>query len=87
MRYGGHVSAAVWIAAASWPAKGATRMVGLFLVLLLGGYSLLPHGPLDGPLGMLILSRPLLPLWCALVGYVLARSAEPQPLRSDVRSV
>jgi len=74
MRYGGHVSAAVWIAAASWQAKGATRIVGLLLALILGGYSLIPHGPL----GILILSWPLLPLWFALIRYVLARSVEHQ---------
>jgi hypothetical protein len=39
MRYGGHVSAALWFASASWQAKGATHVVGLLLALDLGGYS------------------------------------------------
>ena len=73
MRYGGHVSAALWIAAASWQAKGVTRLVGVLLALVLGGYSLLLHGPI----GILIASGPLLPLWFALVGRLLARSVEP----------
>jgi hypothetical protein len=28
LRYGGHISAALWIASASWQAKGAMRLVG-----------------------------------------------------------
>ncbi|MCA1730926.1 MAG: hypothetical protein LC751_16470 [Actinobacteria bacterium] len=37
MSYGGHVSAAVWAAVASWRARDATRVVGLLLALDLGG--------------------------------------------------
>jgi hypothetical protein len=72
MRYGGHIAAALWIATASWQAKGATRIVGLLLALVLGGYSLIPQGPI----GMLIASGPLLPLWFALVGRLLAFNIE-----------
>ena len=72
MRYGGHVSAALWIAAASWRANGALRIVGLLLALDLGGYSLIPNGPI----GILILSGPLLPVWFVLVGRILARGSE-----------
>jgi len=69
MRYGGHVSAALWIAAASWQAGGVICVVGMLLALILGGYSFIPHGPL----GILIASGPLLPLWFVLVGHWLAR--------------
>src|SRR5947209_3984479 len=43
MRYGGHVSAALWIAMSSWEAKGATRIVGWLLALVLGGFSFIPN--------------------------------------------
>lgn len=69
MRYGGHVSAALWIATASWRGRGALRIVGLLLALILGGYSFVPNGPI----WLLIPSGPLLPLWFALVGRFIAR--------------
>lgn len=70
MRYGGHVSAALWIAAASWEAGGALRVVGLLLALDLGGYSLLMPFL---PLAALYPSALLLVIWFALVGLHLAR--------------
>jgi hypothetical protein len=69
MRYGGHVSAALWIAAASWQARGITRIVGLLLAFDLGAYSFIPNGPV----GLLIPSGPLLPIWLALVGHLFGR--------------
>ena len=39
LRYGGHVSAAVWIASASWPAASGLRPIGLLAALDLGGHS------------------------------------------------
>ena len=39
MRYGGHISAALWIASASWQIKGAIRITGLLLALDLTVYS------------------------------------------------
>jgi len=74
IRYGGHVSAALWIATAAWQAKGATRISGLILALVLGGYSLIPNGPID----LLIPSGLLLPIWFALVGRLLAQIPQPK---------
>ena len=70
-RYGGHISAALWIASASWQGSGLLRVVGLLLALDLGGFSLVPTG------GFLVLlpSLLLLPLWFVLVGRSLARAA------------
>lgn len=72
MRYGGHVVAALWIAAASWQAKGAMRVVGILLALILGGYSFIPHGPF----WILIPTGFLIPVWLVLVGRCLARRSE-----------
>ncbi len=81
MRYGGHVSAALWIALASWQARGWTRIVGLVLALNLGGYSFIPNGPV----ALLIPTGPLLPIWFALVGYRLSQ-VKPSPVRASVAS-
>jgi hypothetical protein len=72
LRYGGHVSAALWIAAASWRLGGAARGVGLLLALTLGGYSFVPHAPVGwlGPAGV------LLPVWLVLVGRALGRPGD-----------
>src|SRR5579871_1221726 len=45
MRYGGHVSAALWIVVAAWRTTGATRIVGVLLALFLGGYSFIASLP------------------------------------------
>jgi hypothetical protein len=75
MRYGGHVSAALWIASASWQARGAVRIVGLILALNLGIYSFIPNGPVL----ILVPTGFLLPLWFLLVGLLLAHMyAEPR---------
>jgi hypothetical protein len=77
LRYGGHVAAALWIATASWQAKGALRVVGLLLAVNLGGFSLIPHASYL----LLLPTGPLLPLWFALAGRRLAqsRAARPRP--------
>jgi hypothetical protein len=70
LRYGGHVSAAVWIVSASWSAAGALRPVGLLAALDLGGYSFL------APFVSFVALLPagvLLPVWFVLVGRCLAR--------------
>ena len=67
MRYGGHVSAALWIATASWQATGATRIVGLLLAFDLGIYSFIPNGPTV----ILFPSGILLPVWFWLVARLL----------------
>lgn len=71
MRYGGHISAALWIASASWQAGGATRLAGLLLALDLGGYSFIPNAPA----ALLIPSGVLIPLWLVLAGRRLGRGA------------
>lgn len=76
-RYGGHVSAALWIAVASWRAGGALRVAGLLLAFDLGGYSFVaPFDPTHfaGLLPVLI----LLPLWLVLAGRLLGQSWSPQ---------
>lgn len=79
MRYGGHVSAALWIAAASWQAMGAMRIVGVLLALDLGVYSFIPNGPTV----ILFPSGLLLPLWFALGGHSMARDGERRPVRGE----
>ncbi len=39
LRYGGHISAALWIASASWQAIGTARIVGWLLAFDLAIYS------------------------------------------------
>ncbi len=75
MRYGGHVSAALWIAVASWHTRGASRIIGLLLALDLGGYSFVaPFDPTHF-VGLLP-SFVLLPVWLVLVGRLLHRKDE-----------
>lgn len=65
LKYGGHISAATWFAAASWQASGARRTLGLITAIDLVAYSFLsPLSPL-----MFIILIPLIvlqPLWIAL---------------------
>lgn len=88
MRYGGHVSAALWIAVASWRIRGPSRIIGLLLALDLGGYSFVaPFDPTHF-VGLLP-SFVLLPVWLVLVGrfihqqdehrHVSARGGESAP--------
>ena len=63
LRYGGHVPAAVWIAAAAWNAGGAARYVGVALAVCLGGYSFLaPWVPFVGFVPAIVLMIAWLPL-------------------------
>jgi hypothetical protein len=83
MRYGGHVSAALWIATASWQAKGAVRIVGLLLALILGGYSFI--APLPGvPMYVLYPTLVLIPFWLVLVGRLFVRGAGDQHEQAEV---
>lgn len=78
VRYGGHVPAALWLAAASWRAPRLTRIVGLLLALDLGGYSFVaPFDPTHfaGLLPVLV----LLPAWLVLAGRSLAQKVERAP--------
>jgi hypothetical protein len=82
MRYGGHLSAALWIALTSLQAKGATRIIGLLLALDLGGYSFVaPFDPTHF-VGLLP-SFVLLPLWLVLVGRLLHRGNERQHVSAE----
>jgi hypothetical protein len=71
IRYGGHVSAALWIAFASWQSRGWIRLTGLLLALDLGSFSFVVHG------SFLLLSPTfiLLPLWFLLVGRFILKKA------------
>jgi|SRR5579859_194093 len=73
LRYGGHLSAAVWIATASWQATRALRAVGLLLALDLGLYSFV------APWVSIVALYPsllLLVLWFVLVGRYIADAGE-----------
>lgn len=74
MRYGGHISAAIWIASVSWETKGAMRIIGLLLALDLAIYSFIAFSPLT--FIILLPSLVLLPLWIVLGGRFLARTSE-----------
>jgi len=74
LRYGGHISAAIWIASASWQARGALRIVGWLTALDLFIYSFVAFIPFS--FVVLLPSLILLPAWFALVGRLLAREGE-----------
>ncbi|GCE24383.1 hypothetical protein [Dictyobacter kobayashii] len=76
LRYGGHISAALWIIAASWQMQGAIRVIGIILAVDLVFYSFIAFVPLA--FLILLPSLVLLPLWLALVGRVLATNATDQ---------
>ncbi|WP_157507081.1 hypothetical protein [Ktedonobacter racemifer] len=72
LKYGGHISAAVWFATASWRQKGTMRVVGLLLALVLGGYSFVaPFDPTHF-IGLLP-SLVLIPTWIILAGREITR--------------
>lgn len=71
LRYGGHISAAVWFAVASWNQKGAIRYFGLLTAINLGSYSFVSH--IAPPVILAPLSIWMI-VWLILVGKLLARS-------------
>lgn len=71
MRYGGHISAALWIASGSWQRTGTLRVIGVLLALDLAIYSFLAFIPFT--FVILIPSLVLLPLWLWLVGRLIAQ--------------
>ncbi|GER89097.1 hypothetical protein KDW_32590 [Dictyobacter vulcani] len=71
LRYGGHISAALWILLVSLNTTGALRIIGILLALDLAIYSFIAFIPLSFLL--LLPSLILLPLWLALSGRFLAR--------------
>jgi hypothetical protein len=79
LRYGGHISAALWAASAALQAKGAVRIVGVLYALDLALYSYLPHGAFF----VLLPSAVLLPLWLVLLGRLLTRERPYQPARTS----
>lgn len=81
LRYGGHISAVLWIASASWKAKGAMRIVGWLLALDLFIYSFIAFIPFT--FIVLIPSLVLLPVWLVLVGRLLAREGEHRQGRTE----
>ncbi|GAC1378490.1 MAG: hypothetical protein NVSMB33_02820 [Ktedonobacteraceae bacterium] len=82
LRYGGHISAALWIASTSWRAKGALRIVGWLTALDLAIYSFIAFFPLT--FVVLLPSLVLLPIWFVLVGRLLARESEHQSAQTEV---
>jgi hypothetical protein len=77
LRYGGHISAALWVASASWQATKATRIIGLLYTFNIAFYSYVAHGSFF----LLIPSAFLFPLWLVLVGRFLAREQASQSAR------
>lgn len=69
LRYGGHISSALWVACASWQATKATRIVGLLYACDIALFSYIPHGSFF----LLIPSAFLFPLWLVLVGRLLTQ--------------
>jgi hypothetical protein len=65
--------AALWIATASWQARGAIRVIGVFVAIDFACYSLVA---LLSPLAFLVTlpSLVLLPVWFVLVGRQLSRT-------------
>ncbi|MFL5624734.1 MAG: hypothetical protein ACJ788_03970 [Ktedonobacteraceae bacterium] len=82
LRYGGHISAAIWIASASWRARGALRIIGWLTALDLFIYSFIAFIPFS--FVILLPSLILLPAWIALVGRLLARTGVYQPGQTEV---
>lgn len=82
LRYGGHISAALWIASASWQASGAMRIVGWLLALDLFIYSFIAFIPFT--FVVLFPSLVLLPMWFVLVGRLLGLGGEWQQIYSKV---
>lgn len=76
LRYGGHISAALWITSAAYQSKGALRIIGLLVALDLAVYSFIAFLPLT--FIILLPSLVLLPLWFVLVGRHLARELQHQ---------
>lgn len=70
LRYGGHISSALWVGVASWQAKRAIAVIGLLYALDLLLYSYTPHGTFF----ILLPSALLLPLWLILVGRYLSKN-------------
>jgi len=66
--------AALWMASASWQAKGTARIVGWLLAFDLAIYSFIAFLPLT--FVVLVPSLVLLPLWFVLVGRLLSRERE-----------
>ncbi|SEB45620.1 hypothetical protein [Paenibacillus sp. GP183] len=73
LRYGGHISAAVWFATASWTSRGAIRIFGLLTALNLGGYSFIAH--YAPPVVLAPLSIWMI-VWLILIGQHIARRLE-----------
>lgn len=72
LRYGGHISAALWILLVSLNTRGAMRIIGILLALDLAIYSFIAFIPLAFLL--LLPSLILLPLWLAMAGRLLAQA-------------
>ncbi|GHO97209.1 hypothetical protein KSF_072570 [Reticulibacter mediterranei] len=76
LRYGANIAAALWIASASWQAKGAIRIIGWIVAITLTLYSFIAFVPLA--FLILVPSLVLLPLWFVRMGQVLARTPNIQ---------
>jgi hypothetical protein len=83
LKYGGHISAALWIAVVSWRTSGAMRIVGLLLALDLFSFSFIASFTQFLPL---LPALVLLPLWFALGGRLLGQVAEYPPPTLDSRA-
>ncbi len=70
LRYGGHISAVLWVASASWQAKGVILVIGWLYALDLGSFSFLNAYGVSP--AILIPSAFLFPAWLVLVGRISA---------------
>jgi len=83
LRLGAHVLAAVWIADAALSAGGIARAVGVVLALLLAGHALTAPWI---PAWVLFIPFALVPVWLALLGRELQRSARPVAIATSSAS-
>ncbi len=82
LRLGGHISSALWVMAASWQARGATRIIGWLYALDLASYSFL--AAYKGSFLVLLPSALLFPIWLVLVGRVITRVSEGEQARMGI---
>ena len=81
LRYGGHISSALWVTCASWQAKGTIRIIGVIYAIILALYSYLPGASFV----ILLPTAILFPAWLLLVGRLLAKGYRQQPSHVEIK--
>ncbi len=81
LRYGGHISSALWVAWASWQAKGAIRIIGIIYAIILAAYSYIPGASFV----ILLPTAVLFPAWLILVGRLFAKGYRQQLKHVEIK--